>query len=59
VAWAFLFVLWTGRQVIVSEQRVSNATANAFIAAVKACRRESPGPTPSWNECERRVRSRL
>jgi hypothetical protein len=59
VAIAFLLVLWAGQRVVAGEQRRSDVTANAFIARVKACRRHSPGPPPSWYACERRVRSNL
>jgi hypothetical protein len=59
VAIAFALLLWVGRQAVVSEQRHSHVSADAFIARVKACRRQSAGPTPSWNACERRVRSSL
>ena len=56
---AFLFLLWAGRQTVVSEQRRSHASAVAFIAKVRACRWQSSGPMPSWSVCERRVRSGL
>ena len=57
VAIAFLLLLWAGRQTVVSEQRRSHTSADAFIAKVRACRREFPGPMPSWSACEQRVRS--
>ena len=60
VAIAFLLVLWAGERTVAGEQRRSDANASGFIARVKACRREHhPGPQPSWNACERRVRSNL
>jgi hypothetical protein len=59
VAIAFLFLLWGGRQTILAEQRRSHTNADAFIAQVRACRLQSPGPMPSWSACEQRVRSDL
>ncbi|MDB5496098.1 MAG: hypothetical protein JWP28_129 [Phenylobacterium sp.] len=59
VAIAFLLLLWAGQRTVAGEQRRSDVTAGAFIARVKACRRQSPGPPPSWNACERRVRANL
>jgi hypothetical protein len=57
---AFLLVLWAGQRTVAGEQRRSEVSASAFIARVKACRREHrPGPQPNWNACERRVRSNL
>ena len=56
---AFLLLLWAGQRTVAGEQRRSDVTAGAFIARVKACRRQPPGPPPSWNACERRVRSNL
>ena len=57
VAVTFLFLLWAGRQTVLSEERRSHASAVAFIAQVRACRMQSRGPMPSWSACERRVRS--
>lgn len=59
LAIAFLLLLWAGQRTVVAEQRRSDVTAGAFIARVKACRRQPPGPPPSWKACERRVRSNL
>ncbi|WP_372785116.1 hypothetical protein [Phenylobacterium sp.] len=59
VAIAFLLVLRAGRQMILAEQRHSHVSADAFIARVRACRRQAVGPMPSWNACERHVRSEL
>jgi hypothetical protein len=59
VAVAFLLLLWVGQRTVVSEQRRSEASANAFISRVRACRRDAVGPVPSWEFCERRVRSEL
>jgi hypothetical protein len=59
VAVAFLVLLWAGQRTVAAEQRRSAVTASAFIARVRACRRQAPGPPPSWNTCELRVRSEL
>jgi len=56
---AFLLLLWAGQRTVAAEQHRSAVTASAFIARVKACRRQAPGPPPSWNTCELRVRSSL
>lgn len=58
VAVAFLLLLGVGQRTVAGEQRRSEASANAFIARVRACRRGAV-PTPSWDVCERRVRSEL
>jgi len=57
VAVAFLLLLWFGLRTVAGEQRRSDASTNAFISRVRACRREAVGPMPSWDACERRVSS--
>ena len=59
VAAGFLLLLLAGRQAMVAEQHRSLVSATEFIAKVRACRRQSPGPTPSWSVCEQRVRAHL
>ena len=56
---AFLLALRAGHRIVASEERASEVNANAFIAKVRACRRQAPQPTPSWNACEQRVRAGL
>lgn len=51
--------IWAAQRTVAHEQRVSEVTANAFIARVRACRRLPPGPPPSWNACEQKVRAGL
>jgi len=56
---AFLILLRTGQRMMATERRESETNANAFIEKVRACRRQAPGPTPSWRACEQRVRAEL
>jgi hypothetical protein len=56
---AFLILLRTGQRMMAAERRESEINANAFIEKVRTCRRQAPGPTPSWNACEQRVRAEL
>jgi hypothetical protein len=59
IAVGFGAAIWAAQRTVAWEQRNSEVSANAFIARVRACRLRPPGPPPSWNACEQKVRAGL